>query len=441
MSGQHRADTGDGHAVTIVGLGYVGLPLAACFAAAGVRTLGVDTNSEARAAAAAGRPSFFEPGLSDELRTLPPGILTYAGELPPAPSEAVVVCVGTPFDADAHRPDLRQFEAAVTAVAAHIGPQTLVVVRSTVPVGTCRNMVLPILRRFVDEPLLAFCPERTIQGRALTEIRSLPQVIGALDARSRDRARELFDRIAPDQVHVSSLEAAELVKLACNAHTDLIYGFGNELAELAEHLGLDAHEVIRGANTRYPRPDIARPGFVGGSCLTKDPYLLIHSGESVGYRPPMVAAARAVNENVPVRAARRMLRALAARRTPVGECKILVCGVAYKGQPVTDDVRGAASEVVARELGAQVGLLVAHDFLVPAERTASIGFKPVGLEEGLRDSHGLLLLNDHPGYADLTAQHLRAAMRPDPVVFDMWGVLADRLRDAQGIDYLELGRG
>ncbi|MEH1166487.1 nucleotide sugar dehydrogenase [Micromonospora sp. CPCC 205539] len=441
MSGEHRAGGEDGHAVTIVGLGYVGLPLAVCFAAAGVRTLGVDTDGDARAAAAAGRPSFFEPGLHDELRALPPGALTFAGGLPDTPSAAVVICVGTPFDLASCQPDLRQLEAAVAAVAAHIGPQTLVVVRSTVPVGTCRDKVLSVLRTVVDEPLLAFCPERTIQGRALAEIRSLPQVVGALDERSRERARALFDRIAPDQVHVSSLEAAELVKLACNAHTDLIYGFGNELATLAEHLRLDANEVIRAANVRYPRPDLARPGFVGGSCLTKDPYLLVHSGEAVGYRPPMVAAARKVNENVPVRAAQRVLGALAVRQTPVEECKVFVCGVAYKSRPATDDVRGAASEVIARELGAQVGLLVAHDFLVPAERTASIGFKPVDLEEGLRDSDALILLTDHPGYADLTPQLLRAAMRPDPVVFDMWGVLADRLSDAEGVDYLRLGRG
>ncbi|MET7399558.1 nucleotide sugar dehydrogenase [Dactylosporangium sp. NPDC005572] len=423
----------DRYDVAVVGLGYVGLPLAGLFAAAGVRALGVDTDPAARAAAARGEPGFFEPGL--------PGLLTrsgleLAGALPAQPPAAVVICVGTPVDAETRTPDLRQLVAATEHVAAHLGPDTLVVVRSTVPVGTCRTVVLPILRRAVDQPLLAFCPERTIQGRAVAEIQQLPQVIGGLDERSLERARELLAPLTADQVTVSSLEAAELVKLACNAHTDLIYGFGNELATIAEHLGLDAHEVIRGANLRYPRPDLARPGFVGGSCLTKDPYLLAHSARAAGYEPPMVAASRAVNEAVPVRAARRVLAALAGRATPVAECTVLVCGVAYKGRPETDDVRGAASVTIARELGPWVGRLLGHDPLVPAARIAAAGLEPVALADGLRSADALVVLTDHPAYAGLTADVVRA-----PVVFDMWSVLADRLRDAPGVVYLELGRG
>src|SRR5439155_8802315 len=145
-------------------------------------TLGVDTDAAARAAAAQGRPAFHEPGLREQLQALPPGSLTFAGTLPAVPPRAVVICVGTPVDAGTHEPDLRQLAAAATHVATHAGPDTLVVVRSTVPVGTSRAVVLPKLGR---GKLLAYCPERTIQGRAMTEIRSLPQVVGGLDARSR----------------------------------------------------------------------------------------------------------------------------------------------------------------------------------------------------------------------------------------------------------------
>src|SRR4051795_10851126 len=109
--------------VAVVGLGYVGLPLAVCLAGAGLRTLGVDTDATARAGAARGRPSFFEPGLREQLQALPPGALTFAGTLPAAPPRAVVICVGTPWDARSAAPDLRQLEAAATHVAAHIGPE------------------------------------------------------------------------------------------------------------------------------------------------------------------------------------------------------------------------------------------------------------------------------------------------------------------------------
>ena len=152
---------------------------------------------------------------------------------------------------------------------------TLVVVRSTVPVGATRAIVLPELAARWPAPRLALAPERTIQGQALRELEELPQVVGGLDAASGEAAAELFSRLTRRVVRVSSLEAAELVKLVNNCHTDLIYGYGNEVALLAERFGLDPLEVIQGANLEYPRPDLAKPGFVGGGCLSKDPYILL----------------------------------------------------------------------------------------------------------------------------------------------------------------------
>jgi UDP-N-acetyl-D-mannosaminuronic acid dehydrogenase len=431
----------EGHDVTVVGLGYVGLVLAVVLARSGLRVLGIETDPGVRAAVRARRPPFAEPDLEDALRALPPDALTVAERPSGAPAPNVVICVGTAFDPASGKPRISDLVNAVDAVSDHVADDTLVVVRSTVPVGTCRRVVLPRLRPRQDEPLLAHCPERTIQGRALAELASLPQIVGGLDGRSTARARDLFSHVAGDQVTVSSLEAAEMIKLICNAHTDLIYGFGNEVALMAEALGLDAGEMIAAANLRYPRPDLSRPGYVGGSCLTKDPYLLIHAAAEAGYAPPMVAAARQVNESVPRLAVERLLTALRAAGRSPDAAKVLVCGMAYKGRPATDDVRGAASVTVASLLADRVAVLAGHDFEVADARTAALGFQPVALAEGLEDADALLLLVDHPGYADLDAETLRRCMRLPAVVLDTWGLLEHRLRDAEGIAYHRLGRG
>lgn len=430
-----------GHEVAVVGLGYVGLTMAVALADAGVRVLGYDVNTRLTEHLRRGEFPFFEPGIPEAHATLPPGRFDIVDELPAVLPPAVIVCVGTPVDDATHQPELRYLYAALDSLVPRMTDETLVILRSTLPVGTSRSIVLPRLAAKVAQPLLAFSPERTIQGKALQELRELPQVIGALDERSLDRARELLGRLNRNQVTVSSLEAAEMVKLICNCHTDLIYGFGNEVAMMAESLGLDAEEVIGAANFEYPRPDLHRPGFVGGSCLVKDPYLLMRSTERGGYFPPLVSAARRLNEQVPYHVADRVLRVLkAVERTD--DAKVVICGLAYKGWPVTDDVRGAPSGPIIEALRDHVGEIVAHDHMVSAERAASMGVRLVGLEEGFAGADAALVLINHPGYRDADIAGLVATMRTPAVVFDAWGLYKDRLASKAGeLTYLRLGRG
>ena len=428
--------------VAVVGLGYVGLTLAVSMARAGIAVIGVEANPTVRAALSARRTTFFEPGVADLLQKLPAELFEVTDEIPGERLRAAVICVGTAVDPDTKRPHLKDLEAATSHVADHVSDETLVVVRSTVPVGTSRRLIYAKLRERVEAPLLAFCPERTIQGQALAELASLPQIIGGFDDRSVYRARELFAPVAADQVVVSSLEAAEMIKLVCNAHTDLIYGFGNEVAAMAEVLRIDASEVIAAANLRYPRPDLARPGYVGGSCLIKDPYLLIHAAERAGYHPPMVAAARAVNERVPHAMVEQLLKALAAKGCAPAGAKVFVCGVAYKGRPQTDDVRGSAAIEIVKDLRGLVALLAGHDFTVTDAAIEAAGLTPMTITDGLAAADALVVLQDHPGYRQVVdAERIRSSMSQPALVFDVWGEVAPVLSGAAGIEYRRLGRG
>jgi UDP-N-acetyl-D-mannosaminuronic acid dehydrogenase len=311
-----------------------------------------------------------------------------------------------------------------------------VVVRSTVPVGTSRRVVLPPLLDAWGRARLVMAPERTIQGQALRELVDLPQVVGGLDEESTRAGAELFGGFAAQVVPVSSLEAAELVKLSNNCHTDLIYSFGNELALIAEQHGLDPLEVIRAANLDYPRPDLARPGYVGGGCLSKDPYLMISSS---GFRLPfLVGAARQLNEFLPVHVAKRVVELIRQERGLTSGARLAVLGWAYKGWPPTDDMRGTPIEAMMPVFW-QAGLTVlGHDPMVTDDVIRRYGGEPISLDKAFSDADAVLVINDHPDYRAIEASALLGESRPK-VVFDSWRILDERELRAGGIRYAGIG--
>ena len=427
--------------MAVVGLGYVGLTLAVSLARRGLTVFGSDRERRVVDAIAAGQPHFYEPGLAEGLRMSLGTTLHVGGEIPRDPLDAVVLCVSTPVDPDTREPRLDHLRDAARSVAASCGPETLVVVRSTVPIGTSRAVVLPELVARWGGARLAFCPERTIQGQAVRELETLPQVIGGLDDASRDAAVELFRHLVGRTVAVSSLEAAEMVKLVNNCHTDLIYSFGNEVALLAERVGVDPLEVIRAANVDYPRPDVARPGFVGGGCLSKDPYLLVASARAAGHEPWLVGRARALNEYLPGHVARRFLELLAEVRGGVAGARVCLLGFAYKGSPPTDDMRGAPVLPILDVLRPERLTLVGHDFLVQDDVLRGLGVEPLATPgNGFAGSDAVLVITDHPGYAELDLRGLAPSLRRPALVYDCWRVMKDGEQAAvDGVRYASIG--
>ena len=328
--------------------------------------------------------------------------------------------------------------AAARDVARCCPAGTPVIVRSTVPVGTTRKVVLPVLQRRWDRVTLAMAPERTIQGQALRELVELPQVVGGIDAESTAAVARVFAELSRQVVPVSSPEAAELVKLANNCHTDLIYAYGNEIALIADQHGLDPLEVIGAANVDYPRPDLAKPGFVGGGCLSKDPYLMLDSAPE---NPPfLVGRARELNEYLPVHVAETVVRLLRAG----GGTRLSVLGWAYKGWPPTDDMRGAPITPMMPVFAAAGITVRGHDAMVGDEVIRRHGGEPVDLVKAFRDTDGVLVLNDHPQYramdvADLIGVGVGAGDTRPQFVYDSWRVLDEAAVRAAGVRYVGLG--
>ncbi|GAA1562001.1 nucleotide sugar dehydrogenase [Kribbella hippodromi] len=417
--------------VGIVGLGYVGVTLAAAMALKGFEVHGADLQPAVLDSLRRGKPHLFEPGVEDVFARCVDRNLFVAEELPEK-LDAAIISVSTPVNPVTHEPDLRNLAAAAETVAKRCAPDTLVVVRSTVPVGTSRAVVLPALLAEWGSAHLVMAPERTIQGQALRELVELPQVIGGLDAESLDRGVRLFSRLCKQVVPVSSLETAELVKLGNNCHTDLIYAFGNEIAMLTERFGLDPLEVIRATNLDYPRPDLAKPGYVGGGCLSKDPYIMLSSAGRNSQAPGLVRAARTLNEQLPVHVAERVAAMMG------GAGRLAVLGWAYKGSPPTDDMRGtpiAAMMPVFEAAGIRV---LGHDPLVRDDVIRAYGGDPVGLGTAFGSADAVLVITDHAEYRDLDIAALLAGS-PVRLVYDSWRILDAAAILSRGIRYAGIG--
>jgi len=422
--------------IGVIGMGYAGLTLTAALARAGHTVHGVDMQMRVLAQLSRGRPHIFEPGVEEVFADLVGDRIHISTRLPREGLDAVVICVSTPVDQTTHRPNLLNLASATRDITRWCGPRTLVVVRSTVPIGTCRNVVLPSLLATWSRARLVMAPERTIQGQAMRELVELPQVVGGLDAESLAAGVDIFAQLARKVVPVSSLEAAEMVKLANNSHTDLIYAFGNELALIAEEHGIDPLEVIQASNMDYPRPDLSRPGYVGGGCMSKDPYLMM---SSTGHHTPyLIGRARELNEQLPFRVAYTVIDLLREMRGAVDGARLAVLGWAYKGWPPTDDMRGTPIEVMMPIFVASGLTVLGHDPIVAGEVIRQYGGEPVSLDKAFTDADAVLVITDHPDYRAVRVDAMLGGPKP-ALIYDSWRILDEKAVTAAGVCYAGLG--
>ena len=415
--------------VVVFGLGYVGLTLAVSLANQGHIVTGVDTDPDVIRTLGRGETHIHEDGLAEMLRVVQrSGNFEVREELDPHHRGIYVISVGTPLDPD-DRPDFAALEAVTTVIGRRLQQGDQVMLRSTVPSGTTRDFVAPMLER--ESGLvagrdfhLAFTPERTLAGRALVELRSLPQVVGGLTASCTNKATAFWSSLTPSIVQVSSPEAAEIVKLANNTFRDISFAFANELAFLSDQYNLDASEVIGAANHGYTRNPIPRPSpGVGGYCLTKDPLLLSASFDAG--RPGQILGriGREVNTRAgdyPV----QMVERFAARQgRQVSELNILIVGLAFKGEPETNDTRGSVSIDVGRSLQTHGANVAAWDAVIGPEEVSGYAFEPVpDIDRAVDEADAILILNNHR-LNRLAALTENGAKNREKLIFDGWSML------------------
>ncbi|WP_445160699.1 nucleotide sugar dehydrogenase [Mycobacterium sp. Dal123C01] len=430
--------------VGVIGLGYVGLTLATVLAEAGNTVIGVEKRSAVVDQTNAGIPHFSETGLPEALsRVVGSGALVAVEQLSPdAVCDTYIITVGTPLSSDGLvRTDM--IEAATREVTANMGDGALVILRSTVKVGTTRDVVSPILAASGKRFDIAMCPERTLEGRALQELRELPQIVGADDPAVSDRAAAVFRRLTNSLVQVSSPEAAEIIKLVDNTYRDVHFAFANEVARLCDAFGVNAHEVISSGKLGYQRTNVPLPGLVGGPCLEKDPHILLQSAQSRGITLEITVAGRLVNERQPAETVKFISDEIARRNLP-SPLAICMLGMAFKGIPATDDLRGSMSIKVLDELkkahpDAEIRLfdpVITPEYLTttfPDERT----FARLG--DAVSGASVVVIANNHPDLGRISPRTISEFTAPDGFVFDYWNHFSHLPTSELGNSYFAVG--
>jgi UDP-N-acetyl-D-mannosaminuronic acid dehydrogenase len=402
-SRRRRALTNGQIPVAVYGLGKMGLPLAAVFADVTGNVIGADTDpSVARAVARGECPVEREPGLPELVRAqVEAGALDATASPVQAAEQAELHVVLVPVGVD---PDdsvsLASLTAATRAIASGLDPGDLVVVESTVPPGTCSEAVHPLLEAESGlqrgEFGLACCPERTMTGRALTDIRgAYPRIVGGVDEPSTRAAVDVYDQLTSNEViPVSDMTTAEAVKVFEGVYRDVNIALANELARFTDDLEIDVTEAIEAANTQ-PYCDIHTPGVgVGGHCIPVYPQFLI---EEVASAAPLLRTARAVNDGMPDFAVRKLADLLAEEGTDLADATVLVLGIAYR--PHVDEVSNSPGIAVAERLWDRGAEVLAVD---PVVSGLDLAGALIELEEAYRRPlDGVVLATFHDAFADI----------------------------------------
>jgi UDP-N-acetyl-D-glucosamine dehydrogenase len=404
--------------IGVVGLGYVGLPLAVAFAEAGHDIVAVDSDQRKLAALRAG-DSYVEDVAAERLRAVLPRLAPTTGADQLGACDAVVVCVPTPLSRN-REPDLTALMDAAATLQRVLRPGQLVVVESTTYPGTTRERVAPVLEESGlvagRDFHLAFSPERVDPGRTDHTLRTTPKIVGGLTEACTERAMALYAEVCDALVPVSTPETAELAKLLENIFRSVNIALVNELSLLADRMGLDIHEVIDAAATKpfgFMRFDPG-PGM-GGHCLPVDPFYLSWKAREHGFQTEFIELAGKVNHLMPDFCVQKVQRALNDQAKPVRGARVVVLGVAYK--PGVGDTRESPALRIVERLLALGADLAYHDPHVP--ELPGSGLRSAPLEEALPGADLAVIVTAHPGI-----EHHEVAARVPTV--DLRGVLRER---------------
>ncbi len=429
--------------VCIIGLGYVGLTLGLTLADEGFHVAGIDLNKGVINLLKQKKSHVHEKGILSLLEKHSDKNFFVYEKIPDNYQDTYVVCVGTPVKEG--KLNNQFLKNALNEVGKVLKKDDLVVLRSTVSVGTCRELVIPALEETSKltagtDFFLAFTPERTIEGDALKELRTLPQIVGGLDQRSVDLASNFFRALTHQIITVNSLEEAEMVKLINNTFRDVTFAYSNELALICDGFNINSFEVIRAANEGYPRGKVPYPSpGVGGTCLKKDPHIFCESAKKVGFSPQLVSFGREINEKMINYVVDKINQHFTLKGKNFSEGKIFIMGFAFKGQPETTDIRDSTTLDVVSLLSQHTKNIYGYDPIVPKETIEQLNVKFVNPEEGFKDADCVLIMNNHPAYSNLEIHNLTKLMKPNGLFFDTWNIFSHKTFSEANIDYSTLG--
>jgi UDP-N-acetyl-D-mannosaminuronic acid dehydrogenase len=424
--------------VVVLGLGYVGLPVACLFAKAGFPVVGIRRSQDKVDMINRGECPIEgeEPGLADLLSEVIAADLMRATTdyAPCREAQIVLIAVETPVDPVTKKPGYDALRSSLTDLARNLSPGTMVIIESTIAPGAMERVVRPLLEEVsglkVNEDFyLVNCPERVMPGRLLKNVQECHRVVGGMNSDAAALAVRFYRHVVQADLDPVDCLTAELVKTMENAYRDVQIAFANEMALLCEDMGSDVWQVRELVN-KSPFRAMHLPGAgVGGHCIPKDPWLLIaNAGE--GFEPRLIPQARAINDGMPLHVADLTVEALQEVGVDIAGARVAVLGYAYLEN--SDDTRNSPSEALVarlRELGAEVAI---HDPWVREYQGE--------IETVVQGCDAMVVMVQHDEYCQLDWGDLRALLR-HPVLVDGRRVVTEPARQLPGFVFRGVGHG
>ncbi len=392
--------------ITVVGLGYVGLPLACLCAEKGYKVYGLDVDKNKVELINKNQSPIEDGYIVNKLTNLKNNIhaTTNANECIQN-SEIIIICVPTPVDRN-NSPDLTALMNAILTVSKFIKQNTLLIIESTIYPGTIEEVVLPILKKqrfdaYKNDVFIAHCPERIDPGNKKWTIENLPRVIGGITKEATKKAAEFYRSvIEADVIELSSVKVAEATKIMENTFRDVNIAFVNEMAKSFDKAGIDIIEVIKAASTK---PFAFMPHYpgagVGGHCIPIDPYYLIEKAKQIGFNHEFLKLAREINNSMPAYAVELLEQQLQKLKKTVKNAKVGMLGLSYK--PNVDDTRESPAYEIINILKIKGANVFVFDPHVKKESNVK------DLDELLQKSDCLVLVTNHNEFKNMDLNKLK----------------------------------
>src|SRR3989344_689735 len=430
--------------VSVIGLGYIGLPFCAALANVGYKVIGVDIDNEKISMLKRGEVGIHEPGLKETLDKYKQRIeYTVDGAYAVQNSDIIFVTVGTPVNEN-DEPDYRQLDSCIEIIGKNLRNGQLVMLKSTVIIGTTEDYVSPRLEKISglkagEDFYLVFCPERTIEGLALHEIYNLPKIIGGINKESSIIAEKIMRRFGGKTKIVSSPRAAEMCKLVDNLYRTTNIAFANEMGMLCEKIGIDAEEVVSAVNSSYPRTNLFRPGLgADGPCLSKDPIIFRQSAMKSKIATPVIDGCIIQNRFSTYRIAEMVKQYIL--KNSLDKINLTIIGLAFKGFPETDDLRGSPAIKILDVLKKEKIHLDAVKLYDPLVKKFMNYELSESMGDALADSNVILFLTNHPQIMNVDIEDISKKISKPAFIIDAWNNIEAK-NIPEGINYFRIGKG
>ena len=408
--------------VSIVGLGYVGLTFALFLAKSGFKVIGIDSDKRKISQLIKKKTYVHEKGIEKILSEQLNKNLIVDNKIM-GNSDVYIIAVSTPINKNKDI-DTKNIINAVKNVASKISKGSLVIIRSTVPVGFTNRVIIPILEKHSKMKIgedfnVSFAPERTLTGNAMKELMDLPQIISGYSKLCLDRCEDFFKNLNSDIIKVDKVEIAEMSKLMNNSIRDLKFSFSNQMAQICSKFDIDINKSIYASNQSYPRDLIPYPSFgVGGSCLTKDPYILSHVIKDK--KSSLNFLARKVNDDFIDFQLKRIINEIKKSKKNEKNINIMICGLAFKGNPETSDIRKSTSIELAKKIKKKFKKVYGYDPLVDPSTIKKNGIIHAKIPRDFKNKDVIIFMTNHLSFKNIDFIKMIFKMNNNPIIFDVW---------------------